>query len=154
MSESDAGRGGAFGDLLRRHREAAGLSQEALAARSGISADAIGLLERGQRRRPRADTIRKLAAALGLDMAEQATLEASVTTGFHATGDRRLPLPAPVAAVAAGAFVLAVGLLGAFVLVRSHGPETGGPTPPPVVVPSASPSETLVAQATPSPALP
>src|SRR5947209_16430817 len=36
-----------FGELLRRHRVAAGLSQEALAERTGLSVDAIGLLERG-----------------------------------------------------------------------------------------------------------
>jgi transcriptional regulator with XRE-family HTH domain len=36
--------GGDFGDLLRRYRAAAGLSQEALAARSGVSVDAISML--------------------------------------------------------------------------------------------------------------
>src|SRR5215472_11713935 len=146
---SDAGRGGAFGDLLRRHREAAGLSQEALASRSGISADAIGLLERGQRRRPRADTIRRLAAALRLDEAEHATLEASVDEPARAPGGMRRPTVATVAAVA-GLVVLAAGLLGGFALVGSLGPGAGATPRPVVAIPT--PSGPLVAWVTPSPA--
>ena len=42
----------AFGELLRRHRLAAGLTQEALAERAGISVRAITDLERGVRRAP------------------------------------------------------------------------------------------------------
>ncbi len=53
-----------FGDLLREHRLAAGLTQDALAVRSGLSADAISLLERGVRRSPRPRTIAVLARAL------------------------------------------------------------------------------------------
>ena len=56
-----------FSQALRRHRLAAGLSQEALAARAGLSARGISDLERGQRRFPHPDTVRKLAEALGLD---------------------------------------------------------------------------------------
>ena len=41
-----------FGERLRRLRVAAGLSQEALAERSGLSVQAIGALETGKRRRP------------------------------------------------------------------------------------------------------
>jgi transcriptional regulator with XRE-family HTH domain len=41
-----------FGERLRRLRIAAGLSQEALAERSGLSVQAIGALETGKRRRP------------------------------------------------------------------------------------------------------
>ena len=36
-----------FAALLRRHREAAGLTQEALAERAGLSTRAIAYLERG-----------------------------------------------------------------------------------------------------------
>ena len=39
-----------FGERLRRLRVAAGLSQEALAERAGLSAQAIGALETGKRR--------------------------------------------------------------------------------------------------------
>ena len=56
-----------FGDLLRRHREAAALSQEALAERAGLSARGVSDLERGARRTPHLETVRLLADALGLD---------------------------------------------------------------------------------------
>lgn len=41
-----------FGARLRGFREAAGLTQEQLADRAGLSANAISALERGERRRP------------------------------------------------------------------------------------------------------
>src|SRR3989442_10389201 len=65
-----AGQARVFGDVLRRHREWAGLSQEQLAERAGLSVKAIGALERGERRRPYPHTLDLLAAALGLDGAE------------------------------------------------------------------------------------
>ena len=46
-----------FGELLRRRRLAAGLTQEALAERAGISAKAVSDLERDPERAPRLDTI-------------------------------------------------------------------------------------------------
>ena len=55
-----------FGDLLRRHRVASGLTQEALAARAGLSARGISDLERGLKRAPYRDTVRRLGEALGL----------------------------------------------------------------------------------------
>nr|WP_246211618.1 tetratricopeptide repeat protein [Phytoactinopolyspora alkaliphila] len=55
-----------FADMLRRHRFAAGLSQEELARRAGISGDAVAALERGRRRAPRPLTVRLLADALEL----------------------------------------------------------------------------------------
>ena len=56
----------AFGDLLRQHRLAATLSQEALAERAGLSGDAIRALERGRRIAPRPETIALLMDALRL----------------------------------------------------------------------------------------
>ncbi len=56
----------AFGELLRRHREAAGLTQEELAEMAGLTAKGIGALERGERQRPYAHTVRRLAEALRL----------------------------------------------------------------------------------------
>ena len=53
-----------FGEKLRRLRGAAGLTQEELADRAGLSPVAVGKLERGQRRRPYPHTVRALAAAL------------------------------------------------------------------------------------------
>jgi tetratricopeptide (TPR) repeat protein/DNA-binding XRE family transcriptional regulator len=55
-----------FGALLRGHRRAAGLTQEALAERASLSGQAVGALERGDRRFPRRDTVGRLAVALGL----------------------------------------------------------------------------------------
>ena len=42
-----AERVGTFGELLRRYRAAAGLTQEELAARTGLTPQGISLLERG-----------------------------------------------------------------------------------------------------------
>ena len=65
---------GSFGELLRRRRQAAGLTQEALAERAGVSAKAISDLERDPDRTPRLDTVVLLADALGLDRAERQSL--------------------------------------------------------------------------------
>ncbi len=61
----------AVGILLRRYRLAADLSQEALAARAGVSVRSISNLERGVRHRPRDETLRLLAEALGLTAVER-----------------------------------------------------------------------------------
>ena len=71
----DAGEHVAFGDLLRRHRSAAGLTQEDLAERTGLSPDAISLLERGERRRPHRYTVQSLAEALDLSQLERIRFE-------------------------------------------------------------------------------
>ena len=65
-----------FGPLLRRLRLVAGLSQEELAKRSGLSARGISALETGYRATPRPETVRLLADALGLDAAARAELVA------------------------------------------------------------------------------
>jgi transcriptional regulator with XRE-family HTH domain/tetratricopeptide (TPR) repeat protein len=61
--QPDAGLGAA----LRARRIAAGLTQEELAERSGMSVRAIGDLERGRVTAPHRRTVRLLAGALGLD---------------------------------------------------------------------------------------
>ena len=58
-----------FGARLRSLREAAGMSQEELAERAGLTANAIGALERGERKRPYPHTLRALTDALDLDEA-------------------------------------------------------------------------------------
>jgi predicted ATPase/transcriptional regulator with XRE-family HTH domain len=63
-----------FGSLLRRLRVTAGLSQEALAERAGLSTAAIAALERGRRNRPRAFTLAVLADALALGSEDRARL--------------------------------------------------------------------------------
>ncbi len=70
--------GESFGSILRRRRETAGLSQEALAERAGLSTAAISALERGERRRPYPHTVRSLADALGLSEDERASLLATI----------------------------------------------------------------------------
>ncbi len=55
-----------FGTLLQRYRLALGLSQEELAARSGLSVRAIANMERGRTARPRRHSVQSLADALGL----------------------------------------------------------------------------------------
>jgi transcriptional regulator with XRE-family HTH domain len=55
-----------FGERLQRSRIAAGLTQEALARRSGMSTRAIGDLERSQTARPRLRSVELLASALDL----------------------------------------------------------------------------------------
>lgn len=55
-----------FAERLRHLRERAGLSQEELAERAGLTPNAISALERGARRHPYPNTVRALADVLGL----------------------------------------------------------------------------------------
>ena len=101
MSPGTAG----FGALLKRHRLAAGLTQEALAERAGLSAKAVSDLERDPDRLPRLGTVTLLADALGADQEARAELLAAArppaapgagatgagATGAGATGGRRAP---------------------------------------------------------------
>ena len=68
---------GTFAELLRQHRLAAGLTQEALADRAGLSVRGIADLERGARRYPHFHTLRSLAQALELDPADRVALLAA-----------------------------------------------------------------------------
>jgi predicted ATPase/DNA-binding CsgD family transcriptional regulator/transcriptional regulator with XRE-family HTH domain len=65
-----------FGDLLKRHRLAAGLTQEDLAERAELSPRAIMYLERSTRT-PYRDTVRRLAEALDLAPPAQAAFAAA-----------------------------------------------------------------------------
>jgi len=67
-----------FGTLLRGHRVAAGLTQEALADQAGLSLRAINDLERGARRAPHTDTVRLLADALRLSEQDHVLFDAAV----------------------------------------------------------------------------
>jgi WD40 repeat protein/transcriptional regulator with XRE-family HTH domain len=67
----------AFGELLRRYRATAGLTQEELAAGSGLTPQGISLLERGERRHPQAYTVHALADVLGLSEEERARFAAA-----------------------------------------------------------------------------
>lgn len=66
-----------FGDLLREHRQKAGLTQEQLAERAGVSCNAVATHERGVARRPREATLRLLADALALAPPDRTFFEAA-----------------------------------------------------------------------------
>ncbi|HEV2235038.1 MAG TPA: AAA family ATPase, partial [Ktedonobacterales bacterium] len=88
-----------FGDVLKHLRTAAGLTQEALAERAGISARGISALERGINTAPRRDTLARLIAALSLAAPDRVALEVAAHSG----------LPQPVPDAAATAFVPLIG---------------------------------------------
>ena len=69
------------GHRLRAVREAAGLSQLALSAASGVTNDTISRLELG-RRAPQADTIERLARALGVEPVALAVGEPAPSDGL------------------------------------------------------------------------
>lgn len=77
---------GRLGALLRGYRFAAGLTQRALSERSGVSVRTLGYLEQGQIRQPHADSVQRLAAALGLS-------EAARTRLLEAAGPSAAPSP-------------------------------------------------------------
>lgn len=89
-----------FGDVLRRLRVAAALSQEELAERSGVSARGISDLERGVRQGPRPETLRLLTNALALGGRDREMLIAAAYTerrevakGWQIPAADRLPQP-------------------------------------------------------------
>src|SRR5215211_1834206 len=78
-----------FGELLRRLRVAAGLTQEALAEQAGLSARGLSDLERGVRSAPRQDTLRLLIEGLALGPADQTALVAAARRGATAAARPR-----------------------------------------------------------------
>jgi len=85
---------GGLAAFVRRLRLRAGLTQEALAERAGLTVDTVGALERGRRRRLYPHTAHALADALGLTEAERADL-AELAHGPIRT--QPAPSPAPTA---------------------------------------------------------
>jgi len=95
MTESD------FGGLLRRYRVAAGLTQEELAERAGVSTRGVSDLERGAHGLPRKDTLQLLLDALALSPADRTTLVAAArrpatTRARRERGNRYPGLPIPL----------------------------------------------------------
>src|SRR5687768_6670107 len=66
-----------FAQILRWRRLAAGLSQEELAERAGLSVRGVSDLERGRRANPHHQTVRMLAEALALAPDDRAALIAA-----------------------------------------------------------------------------
>lgn len=86
-----------FGDLLKRLRSDAGLTQEELAQRAQVSVKGISSLERGVNRAPRKDTFLMLARALNLTSSDQAALAEAArrTRRLAATVNTRALAPHP-----------------------------------------------------------
>src|SRR5262245_11587043 len=82
-----------FGELLRRHRAAANLTQEELAVEAHISARAVSALETGSRRMPHRETISLLADALGLSPAERTLFAAAARQRVAALPRKKGPSP-------------------------------------------------------------
>ncbi len=93
MGDSQAGQDAAqpsFAARLRQARRAAGLTQEELAERAGLTPNAISALERGEHRHPYPATVRALVRALALPEAQGAALAAAAPP----RGGRRNARPA------------------------------------------------------------
>jgi DNA-binding SARP family transcriptional activator/transcriptional regulator with XRE-family HTH domain len=83
-----------LGVLLATYRRTAGLTQLELATRAGLSLGAVRDLEQGRRRRPRPDSVARLAEALGLDTARASAL-GQAGGSVHAIADSADSAPAP-----------------------------------------------------------
>ncbi|MGH3400339.1 MAG: helix-turn-helix transcriptional regulator, partial [Streptosporangiaceae bacterium] len=70
-----------FGELLRRFRVAASLTQEALAGRCRISPATVAAIEQGRRKAPRLSTVRLIAEALELSTADLELLARAADDG-------------------------------------------------------------------------
>jgi transcriptional regulator with XRE-family HTH domain len=90
-----------FGALLRKWRQRAGLSQEALAERAELGIRTIRGLETGERRDPRVGTVRLLADALRLNGAERAELFAAAGRAEPPSAERAPAELPPAEGVAA-----------------------------------------------------
>jgi transcriptional regulator with XRE-family HTH domain len=82
------------GAVLRGYRAAAGLSQEELAERPGLSRRTISDLERGATGAPYRSTVALLAEALGLDAPQRAALEKAARRASPTSGAPLAPADA------------------------------------------------------------
>ena len=80
-----------FGEVIRRRREAAGVTQEDLGHWSGLSRNYIGMLERGERV-PTILVMHKVAVALGVSMS---ALVRELERGLVSQGRARKTRPSP-----------------------------------------------------------
>jgi transcriptional regulator with XRE-family HTH domain len=87
-----------FGAQVRTHRQRLGISQEELAARTGVSVRGIRNLEAGRTGRPRPGTVRLLADAFELSGTERDRFCRSALEDAAAAPGRPVPaqLPADV----------------------------------------------------------
>lgn len=106
-----------IGDMLKKFRQEAGLTQEVLAERSNLSVRAISDLERGLSRLPRYETLDLLTKALGLSAEQRSALFSVARPGLPGVKVREDPpkrplpgLPVPPAAMIGRDVELAMGL--------------------------------------------
>jgi DNA-binding SARP family transcriptional activator/DNA-binding XRE family transcriptional regulator len=74
MTHKGAEPGSRFGALVRAYRREAGLTQQELAVRAGLSVAALRDIEQSRRRRPRLSSVVALANALSLDSERAASM--------------------------------------------------------------------------------
>jgi tetratricopeptide (TPR) repeat protein/DNA-binding XRE family transcriptional regulator len=84
-----------FGRTVSAHRRRAGLTQEELAARTGLSVRSIRDLESGRVNRPRPSTVRLLADAFGLAGGERETFRLATEPPPVTPPSQELPAAAP-----------------------------------------------------------
>ena len=89
MGGRTKGEGSGFGPVLKRLREAAGISQQELADRAGLNVGGVTKVEQGQRE-PSWETVLALASALGVTPNEFLPVEApSPEPAPRPTGKRK-----------------------------------------------------------------
>jgi DNA-binding SARP family transcriptional activator/DNA-binding XRE family transcriptional regulator/Flp pilus assembly protein TadD len=91
------GRRSGVGGAIREYRARAGLTQQELADRTGISVGGLRDLEQGRVTTPRPDTLRSLATAMELSRTDAARLARLAQSGQPATHDLRLQVLGPLA---------------------------------------------------------
>lgn len=79
--------------MIRAHRIKAGLTQQQLAAKAGLSLATLRDLEQGRRSRPRPRSLAALGQALDFDPAQAADLASHAATGRRAVTAARQALP-------------------------------------------------------------
>jgi transcriptional regulator with XRE-family HTH domain/tetratricopeptide (TPR) repeat protein len=94
------------GEWLRQQRTAAGLTQEDLAERSGVSVRAIADLERGRTRKPYPSSVRALVRALGLPESAGTELVLRYRAGDGTAAAEAGPAEAGEPSEAAGGFTV------------------------------------------------
>lgn len=137
-----AGNGQAtFGELLVDHRRFAQLTQEKLGELAGVSTQTVSNIERGLGHKPRANTVRQLAKALGLDPAATTAFHDAASQWRGSNGHAHTPVatngsapaPAPEAPRRKGPrwpmVAAVVMLIGAGLWWVSHGNKTTGESP-------------------------
>jgi DNA-binding SARP family transcriptional activator/tetratricopeptide (TPR) repeat protein len=93
-----------LGELLRTHRVRLGLSQDELARRSGLSVRALRDMEQDRVRRPRAQSVHRLAGALDLSEPARARLLAALGPDHGPVADTvRIQVLGPLAVSYGGA---------------------------------------------------